>query len=51
MEARLDVIVAKGLAHTGVVTSNSPKCDLSPVRVEKADDVVAVIRKILAACE
>lgn len=50
MEARLDVIVVRGLAHTGVVTSNSPRCDLSPVRVDKVDDVVTVIRKILAAC-
>ncbi|MFM0078786.1 hypothetical protein P0D72_07830 [Paraburkholderia sediminicola] len=50
LEARLDVIVVKGLAHTGVVTSNSPRSDLSPVRVEKVDDVVTVIRKILEAC-
>jgi hypothetical protein len=51
MEARLDVIVAKGLAHTGVMTADAPRCDLSPVRVDKSDDIVAVIRKILAACE
>jgi len=50
MEARLDVIVIRGLAHTGVVTGNAPRCDLSPVSVEKVDDVVTVVRKILAAC-
>ncbi|WP_176060935.1 hypothetical protein [Paraburkholderia sp. BCC1876] len=50
-EARFDVIVAKGLAHTGVVTADAPRYDLNPVRVDKSDDIVAVIRKVLAACE
>ncbi|WP_156126775.1 hypothetical protein [Burkholderia sp. 9120] len=47
IEARLDVIVVRGLAHTGVVTSNSPRVDLMQVRVDKGDDVVTVVRKIL----
>ncbi len=49
LEGRLDVLVSKGLAHTGVVVENYPRSDLEPVRVDKADDVVTVIRKILAA--
>jgi hypothetical protein len=51
LDARLDVIVDHGLAHTGILTSDSPRCDLMPVRVDKGDDVVTVVRKILATCE
>ena len=51
LEARLDVIVENGLAHTGVVSSDSPRRDLMPVCVDKGDDVVTVVRKILATCE
>ncbi|MBC8751489.1 MULTISPECIES: hypothetical protein [Paraburkholderia] len=49
VEARLDVLVSQGLAHTGVVVENYPRSDLDPIRVDKADDLVTVIRKILAA--
>lgn len=47
IEARLDVILNKSLAHTSVLVENFPRTNLCPVRVDKADDVVAVVRKIL----
>lgn len=47
VEARLDIIVAKGHAHTCAVFDNYPRCDLLRVRVNSADDVVTVVRKVL----
>ncbi|MGF6902579.1 hypothetical protein P3T22_003857 [Paraburkholderia sp. GAS348] len=47
VEARLDIIVAKGHAHTSAVFDNYPRCDLLRVRVNSADDVVTVVRKVL----
>ena len=50
-EARLDVIDVKGVAHTGAVIANYPRSDLCPVKVDRGDDAITVVRKILVACE
>lgn len=47
-EARLDVIIDKQIAHAGVAAVDLPRSDLRPVRVDMADDVVDVVRKILS---
>lgn len=48
-EARLDIIVARGHAHTSAVFANYPRCDLRRVRVSNSDDVVTVVRKVFDA--
>jgi hypothetical protein len=46
-EARLDIVVERGVAHTGVVAAGFPRSDLPSARVGKADDVVEVARKVI----
>jgi hypothetical protein len=46
-EMRLDIVIERGVAHTGVVAAGFPRSDLSSVRVAKTDDVVEVARKVI----
>ncbi|MFM0553591.1 hypothetical protein P0D69_21810 [Paraburkholderia sediminicola] len=46
-EARLDIVIEKGIAYTGVLAVSFPRSNLPSVRVHKADDVVAIVRKVL----
>lgn len=46
-EARLDIVMERGVAHTGVVAAGFPRSDLPSVRVDRTDDVVEVARKVI----
>jgi hypothetical protein len=45
---RLDIITKRGAAHTSVVSSQPP-LDLEPVLVGETDDVVTIVRKVVAS--
>ncbi|MEM5368934.1 hypothetical protein V4C53_23280 [Paraburkholderia azotifigens] len=44
---RLDVTVRDGVAHTSILVEGQPRYDAEPVSVEKGDDIVAVIVRVL----
>lgn len=46
-EARMDLILVKGEAHTSVVMQNFPRLDAPPVRVARSTDIVTVVRAVL----
>ena len=46
-EVRLDILIEKDVAHTGVVAVGFPPSDLPPVGVDKSDDVVEVVLKVI----
>jgi hypothetical protein len=47
-QMRLDIITKRGAAHTSVVSSQPP-LDLEPVLVGETDDVVTIVRKVVAS--
>jgi hypothetical protein len=46
-EARMDLILVKGEAHTSVVMQNFSRLDAPPVRVARSTDIVTVVRAVL----
>lgn len=47
-EARLEIVVRRGTAHCSVL-SHGPQLELEPVAVPRTDDVVTVVRKVVAS--
>jgi hypothetical protein len=46
--ARLAVTVRDGLASASIVSNDASRVDTAPVAVNSDDDVVAIVRKVLA---
>ncbi|WP_156441004.1 hypothetical protein [Burkholderia sp. ABCPW 14] len=51
LETRLDVVIEKGVAHCRTTTNDCPRYNLCPVTVGRSDDVVAIVRRILASAK
>jgi len=49
LEARLNIVVEGGRAHCGVLMNDYPRYDLEAVKINSKDDVVTMVRRLLAS--